>query len=53
MLLVSGNMPKAEVYAPERAVTAVNRAIAMGLLSRRRVQEAIARVDALRARLPR
>ena len=53
VLLVSGNMPKAEVYAPERAVTAVNRAIAMGLLSRRRVQEAIARVDALRARLPR
>ncbi len=52
VLLISGNAPKAEVYAAERVVLAINRAIGMGLLSRKRVLEAIAHVDALRARLP-
>ena len=53
VLLVSGNAPKAEQLAAERVVASVNRAIATGLLSRKRVAEAIRRVDALRARLPR
>ena len=53
ILLISGNMPKAEVYGAERVVLAINRAVTMGLLSRKRVLEAIAHVDTLRARLPR
>ena len=43
----------AEVYGAERVVLAINRAVTMGLLSRKRVLEAIAHVDTLRARLPR
>ena len=53
VLLVSGNTPKSEVYGAERVVLAINRAVTMGLLSRKRVLEAIAHVDTLRARLPR
>jgi len=53
VLLISGNMPKAEVYGAERVVLAINRAVTMGLLSRKRVLEAVAHVDTLRARLPR
>jgi beta-N-acetylhexosaminidase len=53
ILLISGNMPKAEVYGAERVVLAINRAVTMGLLSRKRVLEAVAHVDTLRARLPR
>ena len=51
VLLISGNAPKAEMYAPERAVMAINRAIGMGLVSRKRVQEALNHVAALRSRL--
>ena len=42
VLLISGNMPKAEVYGAERVVLAINRAVTMGLLSRKRVLEAVA-----------
>jgi beta-N-acetylhexosaminidase len=51
VLLISGNAPKAELYAAERVVFAINRAMASGLISRRRVVEALRRVAALRARL--
>jgi len=53
MLLISGNSPKAEQFAAERVVAAVNRALATGLLSRKRVSDALGHVEALRARLPR
>jgi beta-N-acetylhexosaminidase len=53
VLLISGNAPKAEVYAPERVVIAVNQAMASGLLSRKRVADALSHVATLRARLPR
>jgi len=53
VLVVSGNAPKAEVYAPERVVMAVNQAMAAGHLSRQRVTEALSHVAVLRARLPR
>ena len=53
VLLISGNTPKAEVYGAERVVLAINRAVTTGLLSRKRVLDAIAHVDTLRARLPR
>ncbi len=53
VLLISGNSPKAEVYAAERVVLAVNRAMATGFLSRQRVADALSHVAALRARLPR
>jgi beta-N-acetylhexosaminidase len=53
VLLISGNTPKAEVYAAERVVIAINRAVAMGLLSRKRVLDALNHVEALRARVPR
>jgi beta-N-acetylhexosaminidase len=52
VLLVSGNAPRAEQYAAERVVQAVHRAIATGLVSRKRVVEALAHVKTLRARLP-
>lgn len=52
MLLISGNTPKAEVFGAERVVLAINRAVTSGLVSRKRVLEAIAHVDALRSRLP-
>src|SRR5262249_27292268 len=53
VLVVAGNAPKAEVYAPERVVMAVNQAMAAGHLSRQRVTEALSHVAVLRARLPR
>ncbi len=53
VLLISGNTAKAEVYAAERVVLAINRAVATGLLSRKRVLDALNHVEALRARLPR
>ena len=53
VLLISGNTAKAEVYAAERVVIAINRAVATGLLSRKRVLDALNHVEALRARLPR
>jgi beta-N-acetylhexosaminidase len=53
VLLISGNTPKAHVYGAERVVLAINRAVTTGLLSRKRVLDAIAHVDTLRARLPR
>ena len=51
--MISGNTPKAEVFGAERVVLAINRAVTTGLLSRKRVLEAIAHVETLRARLPR
>jgi beta-N-acetylhexosaminidase len=51
VLLISGNSPRAHPFAAERVVAAVNRAVATGLLSRTRVTDALAHVDALRARL--
>ncbi len=51
VLLISGNAPKGEVYAPERVVMALNRAMATGLLSRNRVLDALKHVAALRTRL--
>ena len=53
VLLISGNSPKTQPYAAERVVAAIGRALASGLLSRKRVIDALAHVEALRARLPR
>ena len=53
VLLISGNMPQAQVFAAERVVLAINRAVTSGLVSRKRVLEALNHVQALRARLPR
>jgi beta-N-acetylhexosaminidase len=53
VLLISGNSPQAQVYAAERVVVAINRAVATGLVSRKRVLDALNHVQALRARLPR
>jgi beta-N-acetylhexosaminidase len=51
VLLISGNAPKADRYAAERVVRAVHRAMAAGLVSRKRVAEALRHVASLRARL--
>jgi len=51
VLLISGNAPRAELYAAERVVLAVNQAMATGLLSKKRVIEALGHVSALRARI--
>ena len=53
VLLISGNMPQAQAYAAERVVHAINRAVTTGLVSRKRVLDALNHVQALRARLPR
>jgi beta-N-acetylhexosaminidase len=51
VLLISGNAPRGEQFAAERAVGAIDRAMATGLVSRKRVAEALRHVHALRARL--
>jgi beta-N-acetylhexosaminidase len=51
VLLISGNAPKADLYAAERVVLAINRALSTGLVSKRRVADALRHVAALRARL--
>jgi beta-N-acetylhexosaminidase len=51
VLLISGNAPRAELYAAERVVLAINRAMVTGLVSRKRVADALRHVAALRARL--
>jgi beta-N-acetylhexosaminidase len=53
VLLVSHNTGRIEDRAAQRVVMAVERAMAEGKLSPSRVAEALAHVDALRARLPR
>jgi beta-N-acetylhexosaminidase len=52
VLLISGNAPEKQVYAAERVVVAINRAIATGLVSRTRVLDALNHVRTLRGRLP-
>jgi beta-N-acetylhexosaminidase len=51
VLLISQNTRKGETVATERAVGAINRALAQGWLSRSRVGQALDHVKALRARL--
>jgi beta-N-acetylhexosaminidase len=51
VLLISQNTGRIDDRAAERAVAAITRAIAEGRLSESAVQAAVARVDALRARL--
>lgn len=53
VLLISGNSPRAQPYPAERVVAAIERALASGLVSRKRVLDALGHVEALRARLPR
>ena len=53
VLLISQNTGRIDDHAAERVVAAITRAIAAGQLSESRVTEAVARVDTLRARLPR
>jgi beta-N-acetylhexosaminidase len=53
VLLISGNTPRGEPRAPERVIAAINRAVSMGLLSKRRVADALKHVHALGARIPR
>ncbi|MGH7414774.1 MAG: glycoside hydrolase family 3 protein, partial [Candidatus Rokuibacteriota bacterium] len=51
VLLIAQNTGKVDDRAAERVVAAITRAIAAGTLSESRIREAVARVDALRARL--
>jgi beta-N-acetylhexosaminidase len=53
VLLISGNAPRGEQFAAERVVAAIHRAVATGLVSRKRVADALKHVAALRARIPR
>ncbi len=53
VLLISHNTGRAEERAAQRVVAAVERAMAEGKLSRARVAEALAHVDALRSRITR
>lgn len=51
VLLIAQNSDKVDDRAAERVVAAITRAIAAGTLSESRIREAVARVDALRAKL--
>lgn len=51
VLLIAQNTDRVDDRAAERVVAAVTRALAAGTLSEGRVREAVARTDALRARL--
>jgi beta-N-acetylhexosaminidase len=51
VLLIAENTDRVDDRAAERVVAAIIRAIAQGTLSESRVREAVARVDALRAKL--
>jgi beta-glucosidase-like glycosyl hydrolase len=51
VLLIAQNSDKQDNRAAERVIAAITRAIAAGTLSESRVREAVARVDALRAKL--
>jgi beta-N-acetylhexosaminidase len=51
VLLIAQNTDRVDDRAAERVVAAITRAITQGTLSESRVREAVARVDALRARL--
>ena len=51
VLLIAENTDRVDDRAAERVVAAITRAIAQGTLSESRVREAVARVDALRAKL--
>ncbi|MGH7368776.1 MAG: glycoside hydrolase family 3 N-terminal domain-containing protein [Candidatus Rokuibacteriota bacterium] len=51
VLLIAQNTDKVDDHAAERVVAAITRAVAAGTLSESRIREAVARVDALRARL--
>jgi len=51
VLLIAQNTAKPDDRAAERVIAAITRAIAQGTLSEARVREAVARVDALRAKL--
>jgi beta-N-acetylhexosaminidase len=53
MLLVSANAPKDEAGAALRMLHAIERALGQGRLSRARIESSLARIDALRARIPR
>lgn len=51
VLLIAQNSSRVDDRAAERVVAAITRAIAQGTLREARVREAVARVDALRAKL--
>ena len=51
VLLIGQNTDKQDDRAAERVVAAITRAIAAGTLHESRIREAVARVDALRAKL--
>jgi beta-N-acetylhexosaminidase len=51
VLLISQNTGRVDSHAAERVIAAITRAIAQGTLCESRVRQAVARVDALRARL--
>jgi beta-N-acetylhexosaminidase len=51
VLLIAENTDRVDDRAAERVVAAITRAITQGTLSESRVREAVARVDALRAKL--
>src|SRR6266851_948972 len=51
VLLIAQNSDKVDDRAAERVVAAITRAIAQGTLSESRIRQAVARVDALRAKL--
>lgn len=53
VLLISQNVAQTDDRAAGRVVAAVAHAVAQGKLSRRRISESLARIDALRERLPR
>jgi beta-glucosidase-like glycosyl hydrolase len=53
VLLISQNTGRVEDRAAERVIAAITRALVQGTLSESRVRQAVARVDTLRARLPR
>jgi beta-N-acetylhexosaminidase len=51
VLLIAQNSDQVDDRAAERVVAAITRAIAQGTLSESRIRQAVARVDALRAKL--
>lgn len=53
VLLISQNVAQTDDRAAGRVVAAIAHAVAQGKLSRRRISESLARIDALRERLPR